>query len=751
MTDSQKYLCIHGHFYQPPREDPWLGFVPPEGSAGPEHDWNERIARESYAPLSRARVLGENGRISEIVNCYEYMSFNFGPTLMHWMQRGDPDTYARIIEGDRLSAERTGHGNAMAQIQHHVIMPLASERDKKVETAWAIADFQGRFKRDPQGMWLSEAAADLPTLDVLAKAGIRFTVLAPGQAEAVTDESGRWRNIHEHELDISLPYEVELPSGRSIAVFFYNGGISQAVAFERLLASGETFLSRLAGASHPGLLSLATDGETYGHHFTFGEMALAYVLTQIRDNGQVNGGLKLTNFARFLAENPPRFKARIKEPSSWSCAHGVDRWRSDCGCTTGGEPGWTQAWRAPLRAALENCRDAVDKHFFSAGADLFKDPEAALLDYGKVIVNSENKKKFVSKHFSSKSNAVAQWKLLTMQRNSLASMASCSWFFEDLDRLEAVNAMRYALRAMELMAETGGPELLDVFAENVGIARSNRREALTGRDLFTNHVLPARETPVSIIAQAVAARSGTLKAGDKIKAEWPYVVAEISIDSARFRLIGGTAVIRRLLTGEEQSWQWSAEHEVGDLLTARYKAAVLEDNSGLSGIPAFETGSLTWRKRQALAVASAERLEAEAWDYGLTVAENLIRAFQPLGVSQESQNRAWVWGRFRAPLTYLFVLGRAEGTPGREALKSFLAGIGPCEPEKEAARRRVEEKLSAYLNNEPPGLEIALEMLQRSGEIGLDLDLWKVQNLIWDGMRGREDAADLVHALNFQA
>jgi hypothetical protein len=392
----------------------------------------------------------------------------------------------------------------------------------------------------------------------------------------------------------------------------------------------------------------------------------------------------------------------------------------------------------------------VDRHFFSTGSGLFKDPENALLDYGKVIADRGHKDKFASKHLISESNSTEAWKLLVMQRNSMASMASCSWFFEDLDRLEPVNAMRYALRAMELMSETGGPKLYDRFAEDAAGARSNRSGSLTGRELFTNHVLPARETPASIIAQAVAARSGALKAGDRVEAEWPYVIAEITIDSARFGLIGGTAVIRGLLTGEEQSLQWSAEHDDGDLMTARYRAAALEGGAGLSGIPAFETGNLTWRKRQALAVAAAERLEAEAWDHGLAAAKNLIRAFQPLGVDQERQNRAWVWGRFRGPLTYLFVLGEAEDAPGREALGGFLAGIGPCEPEKEAARRRVEEKLAAYLNNEPPGLEITLEMLHRSAEIGLDLDLWCAQNLVWDNLRGREDASGLIEALNFQ-
>jgi hypothetical protein len=732
MQSAEKHLCIHGHFYQPPREDPWLGFVPPEGSAGPEHDWNERICRESYAPLARARVLGDAGRIREIVNCYEYMSFNFGPTLMHWLERGDSATYERIIQGDRDSARRLGHGNAMAQIQHHTIMPLASERDKKIETAWAVADFQARFGRDPEGVWLSEAAADLPTLDVLAEAGLRFTVLAPGQAAAVTDLSGRWRDADENGLDISAPYEVELPSGRSIAVFFYNGGISRAVAFERLLQSGEALLSRLAEASHAGLLSLATDGETYGHHFPFGEMALAYVLTRIRDDGDPDaGGLRLTNFAAFLAENPAGRKARIKEPSSWSCVHGVERWRSDCGCSTGGRPGWSQAWRAPLRAALADCRDNVDKHFFAVGADLFHEPGAALEGYGSVVADPGSMDEFAAIHFTPDADRPTAWKLLVMQRNSLASMASCSWFFDDLDRLEPINGMRYALRAMDIMRETGGEDLVPGFIRAMEAARSNREAGRTGRDLFEAHVLPARETPASIVAQAVAYRTGGLKTGTSMKASWPYVHASVEVESARLDFAGGTVRLIGRQTGEESILQWSVETDGGSLIDGAYRAVPLGGRDPASS-PAFRTGGLTWRKRQALGVGIAERLENARWERDVEAARELLSSFQHLAESQQFQNRAWTWDRFRAALAYLFVTGAAEQARGRTALAFFLRQAGPCEPEKEAVRRRVEAQIVEYLQNEPPGIEATAEVLSRAAEIGLPLDFWTAQNIVWD-------------------
>ena len=422
-------LCIHGHFYQPPREDPWLGRILPEGSAAPSRHWNERICRESYAPLARARRLDGSGRIIELLNCYEWLSFNVGPTLLSWMERSAPETYARILEADRASLARLGHGNALAQVYHHVIMPLTSDANKALEVGWAVDDFTARFGRAPEGMWLAETAVDTPTLTALATAGITFTILAPSQATAVSDDGRNWREVDAGSLDIGQPYKVALPSGRSMAVFFYHGPLSQAVAFDRLLADGEQFFRRLSGAAGPGLLALATDGETYGHHFTFGEMALAYVLDQARSG---RDGLSLTNFATVLAKEPPRRFVRIREASAWSCAHGVERWRADCGCTTGGHPGYNQRWRAPLRRALDRLDTRLTDHFTAAGRELFPDPQAALLAYGQVMAASLSPEAFEAAHMApelDQAGRATAWKLLSMRKWGLASLASCAWFF----------------------------------------------------------------------------------------------------------------------------------------------------------------------------------------------------------------------------------------------------------------------------------------------------------------------------------
>jgi alpha-amylase/alpha-mannosidase (GH57 family) len=403
--------------------DPWLAAVLPEGSAAPCTDWNQRITRESYAPLARARRLDNLGRISEVLNCYEWMSFNAGPTLLNWMAKADPDLVSLMVRADRASIERLGHGNALAQAYHHMIMPLATAEDRAIEIRWAIDDFRHYFGREPEGMWLPECAADLPTLESLAGQGIRFVILAPRQAAAVV-ENGTAFPVNERSLKAGEPYRVALPSGKSITAVFYHGGVSQAIAFEGLLRNGENFWQRIVGEAgnlarqgrESSLLTLATDGETYGHHFTFGEMALAYVLAQ-GASGRDN--IHLTNLPAYIAAHPPVREVLIREPSSWSCAHGVERWRGDCGCTDGGHPGWNQRWRGPLRSALDVARDAVKQHFFTAGQECFKDAGAALAAYGEVLAAPQKAASFAAAWFTG-NGAVHDkaWKLLAC-RNSL--------------------------------------------------------------------------------------------------------------------------------------------------------------------------------------------------------------------------------------------------------------------------------------------------------------------------------------------
>ena len=346
----KKYVTIHGHFYQPPRENAWLETIEVQESAAPYHDWNERINEECYAPNATARVLTGRQLISKIKNNYAGISWNMGPTLLSWLQEHDEATYERLLQADRDSIDRFGgHGSALAQSYNHIIMPLANERDKQTQIRWGITDFEQRFGRKPEGMWLSETATDTATLEALVDNGIKFTILAPRQCKSVRHESSDdWHEVH-GGVDSRRAYRCPLPSGRSIDLFFYNGDVSKAVAFEGLLNDGRSLADRLMNSLDVNddvqIAQIATDGESYGHHHAKGEMALASCLGHIEDNPD----FELTNYGQFLELHPPEWEARIHENSSWSCVHGVERWRSNCGCHTGGGPGWHQRWRAPLR------------------------------------------------------------------------------------------------------------------------------------------------------------------------------------------------------------------------------------------------------------------------------------------------------------------------------------------------------------------------------------------------------------------
>lgn len=507
-------LCVHGHFYQPPRFDPWLEEVLPEASAAPFHNWNQRICRECYFPLAYARRMDSNGYIFNMINCYEYMSFNFGPTILSWMERHSPDTYKMILEGDRKSVERFGHGNAMAQVYHHVIMPLSTDHDREVEIAWSLIDFEHRYGRKAEGIWLAETAVCTETLECLTRAGLKFTILAPRQAEAVAGlEDENWQEVDEGSLDTSKPYLVKLPSGNEISVFFYDGPLSQAVAFEKLLQDGRGFWDRLLSRKDSSLLSLATDGESYGHHFKFGEMALAYVLEQALST---HSPLTLTNYASYLEENPPEARVRIGEKTSWSCIHGIERWREDCGCKDGGHAHWNQRWRKPLRRSLNLLKYYIDEYYRKTGAAYFKDEFKALMNYGGCLCGAVEKDDFLQTHQLRQldgAEKVEALKLLEMQRVGLASFASCAWFFDDIARIEPLNALSYALRGMEMLKDLGGPDVETEFLEVLEEAYSNDHQKGDGRQVWSKLVKPRRIGPVqmALTARAIAAPDQDIK------------------------------------------------------------------------------------------------------------------------------------------------------------------------------------------------------------------------------------------------
>ncbi len=748
----QSRLCIHGHFYQPPREDPWMDSIFPEGSAAPATNWNERICAESYAPLAWARRLDGHGRIIEIMNCYEYMSFNFGPTLLTWMARRAPEVYARVLEGDANSLARLGHGNAIAQIYHHIIMPLATDLEKRAEIAWALADFEARYKRPAEGMWLSEAAVDTRTLDLLAQAGVRFTILAPRQASAVAPlDRDDWTAVDESGLDIRQPYLVELPEGRSIAVYFYDGPLSQAVAFEGLLRHGDCFWGRLSSIAAQeggrGLLALATDGETYGHHFKFGEMALAFALSQARAGVD---GCTLTNYAAYLAENPPQMRARIRENSSWSCVHGVERWRADCGCCAEHRPGWNQRWRGPLRDGLTAVKKRLDEHFLTLGSGLFQNPEDALVNYGRVLSGLETPNEFAAARLKKGLDATARdtaWKLLTMEKWGLSSFASCAWFFDDLGRIEPLNALTFALRAMQLGARTGLEDLEPLLLSHVGKASSNDPTLGDGMDLWNHEVRPRRESPETIIAQALLrlwAEERLPKPGDSASVHWPGLSGRVEMLEAGGPQGPGHRTGRACIlwahesAGDDCDWAWELP-QGGDPLAGCIR---LGGGAGKC-IPA---AYIPWSKRQELALAWVRNAEAEQWGRQVERTRLGAHLFLPYREAQTTQTAAERWDRLWSALCWQWIMG--EVAASRDFL-AFLAERGKDHPEHTLLTKRVGRAVTGLLDADTPDAQELRGVITRAGQVSVAPDLREAQNRYWTRLRDDRAADEVGLALGF--
>ncbi|WP_347272666.1 DUF3536 domain-containing protein [Candidatus Kuenenia sp.] len=504
----ERYICIHGHFYQPPRENPWLEDVELQDSAYPYHDWNERITAECYAPNATSRILDVDGRIVDIVNIYSKISFNFGHTLLSWMEKHKPDVYQAILDADKLSREHfSGHGSALAQIYNHLIMPLANKRDKYTQVIWGLRDFQSRFGRDAEGMWLPETAVNTETLEVLAELGIKFTVLAPRQAlkmKKMTDQN--WIVMENGEIDPTTPYICKLPSGRSICIFFYDGPISQDIAFGSLLKNGENFATRLLSAftenrDWPQLVHIATDGETYGHHHFKGDMALAYCLYYIESKNLA----KITNYGEYLEKHPPMFEAKIKENTSWSCIHGVERWKDNCGCCSGRHPGWTQEWRAPLRTAMDKLRDKLAAIYETEAGKYLKNPWSARDAYIEVIRDRSEAtvRRFLENQAietPAKEEIIKILKLLEMQRNAMLMYTSCGWFFDEISGIETVQITQYAARAIHLAEEFSDSAVEPEYRALLKGIKSNVPKYENGDKIYELFVKPCKINLLNVCA-----------------------------------------------------------------------------------------------------------------------------------------------------------------------------------------------------------------------------------------------------------
>jgi len=767
-----KWVCIHGHFYQPPRENPWLEAIEPQPSAHPYHDWNERITAECYRPNTAARVVDNTNTIIRIVDNYQRMSFNVGPTLMSWLDEHAPDVHAALVTADRESVARFGgHGSAMAQAYNHMIMPLASPRDRTTQVRWGIADFTKRYGRAPEGMWLPECAVDTPSLEALAAEGIAFTVLAPSQAKAWRPPDGQWRN---NLIDPGRAYRCALPSGRAIDLFFYDGATSQAVAFERLLSNGHQIIARMTARGDlegggPPLCHIATDGETYGHHHRYGDMALAWALSQVENGWQ---GTRLTNYAEYRAVHPATWEVQIAENTSWSCAHGVSRWQDDCGCNSGGKPGWRQEWRRPLRDALDWLRDRAVSILDGIGGELFRDPWAARDAYIDVLLDRGNGARdgFLAAHAHHELDAgqrVRALSVMEMARHAMLMFTSCGWFFDDLSGIETVQCMQYAARVAELIAQVGGADVEQELVERLGHARSNIRDEGDGRHVWAMRVRPARVDPEKICAHVAVHTLVDPEAEiDATTTVYGYTVEFVDrIDqrSGRARMAVGTVRVRSQLTelattlcfagihlGEQHvtggvreppdapTWAGIVEELTGALQTADVFAAQRAIDRHFPGAQLSLGALLPGSRMRVLtavlgdAIAMAENQLGGVYDHHVPLIRWLVGRELPvpevLHTTAEATLRRRVLANLRA------------NDPSFAALRQHIIEaleikVGLDTPEialaASDALRRLIERLGHGDAIDPTALEIVTRAAEVASRMRSSVDLWFAQNATW--------------------
>jgi alpha-amylase/alpha-mannosidase (GH57 family) len=779
-------ICIHGHFYQPPRENAWLEEIETEDSARPFHDWNERVAAECYGPNSASRILDREGKIADIVNNYSRISFNFGPTLLLWMKDHDPEVYGSILRADKESAARfSGHGGALAQGYNHMIMPLCNARDKQTQVVWGIRDFEHRFGRKPEGMWLPETAVDSETLDVLAAQGIKFTILAPHQAAAIRPKGEKeWRELKGASLDPRKPYSCPLPSGRTIALFFYDGLIAHDVAFGGLLKDGENFARRLLGGfAHDDniaqLVHIASDGETYGHHRRFGDMALAYCLSRIESIGQA----QLTVYGEHLEKNPPVDEVRIFKNSSWSCPHGVERWRSDCGCNTGMHPGWKQAWRAPLRQAMDWLRDTLAVVYEKEMGQLVRDPWKAREDYIDVVLDrsADNISDYLSRQTSRKLAAEEvsrALRLLEMQRNAMLMFTSCGWFFDDISGIESVQVLQYAARAMQLARELGSAGLEPKYLAILGKAPSNVPEEKNGKRVYARLVKPAALDLLRVGAHyavsslfeeyadtaafgAFTARGEAChlsRAGrQKVAVGRVRVRAEIIRDEADIafavlhlgdlNLMGGV----NLFQGDEVLE--SMRREIEEAFGRGDIPRVIEVMDRHFGSHSYSLRHLFRDERRKVIgqILEAPLMEIQS-SFHQIYEDNypMMLALKDMGIPLP--------GFFSAPLEFILNKDLERLLRGPEIdmvkLKAIAREFGNWELEPDrsslgyAATRKINVLMSEASREPSPAepLKTVDSLLAALGGLGLGIDLWKSQNIFFFSLRGKlsgmKEAAD---------
>jgi alpha-amylase/alpha-mannosidase (GH57 family) len=765
----ERYICIHGHFYQPPRENAWLEYIERQDSAYPFHDWNERVTAECYAPNTASRILDNEDYITRIVNNYAKISFDFGPTLLMWLETNEPEVYRAIIDTDKASQQTfSGHGSALAQAYNHLIMPLANRRDKYSQVLWGIRDFEHRFGRKPEGMWLPETAVDLETLDIMAEKEIKFTILAPHQASRIRQiGTDTWSEVSNGSIDPMMPYELNLPSGRKINLFFYDSLIAHSVAFEDLLKSGFDFANRLVDTfseecTSPQLIHIATDGETYGHHRRFGDMALAFALHYIEDNNLAG----ITNYGEYLEKHPPTYEVEIIEDTSWSCSHGVERWRSDCGCNTGKNPKWNQAWRAPLREALDWLRDALSSEYENMAAQFLKDPWAARDDYIQVILDrsADNVQGFLERHRTrelGEAEVIKVLKLLELQRHAMLMYTSCGWFFNEISGIETVQVIQYAGRVVQLAQELSGDDLEAKFLERLELAKSNIAKHGDGKLIYEKFVKPAM-VDLTKVAAHFAVSSLFEEYGKQAEIDCYHIDIEDyqSFVTGRPKLAVGRVKVTSMITWESSLLCFGVLHFGDHNVNAGVRACqgeqayqeMLQELNTTFATADFPEVIRLLDKHFGTSTYSIKNLfrdeQREVLDNILQSALSEIEAayhsvyeryYPPMRFLSEAGNPVPRGFRFAADFILNSDLCRALGSESLdlEHIRSLLDEIETWEVELDTEglsyqlQQTLERMMTGFVTA-PEDDELLKELLaatQMASTLPFTVDLWKVQNL----------------------
>ena len=760
-------LVVHGHFYQPPRENPWTERVPVEASAAPFHDWNERVTAECYRPNGWARIVDEHERVVALENNYANLSFNVGPTLAAWLAEHDRPVLDQMVAGDGAG------GGGIAQAYNHLILPLASDRDVRTQIRWGLADFEHRFGRAAEGMWLPETAVNDRVLRILAEEGVRFTVLAPSQARRVRPmHDGRllgqdepWSEVDAGSLDTRHAYRWCDGDDESVGIdlVFYDGALSHDVAFGMRTTSAQVLVGRVLGAAEDGgLVCIASDGETFGHHHHFAERALAYALPVEAPRR----GVTVTTIGAYLDAHPPVWQAEVHE-SAWSCVHGVDRWRRDCGCSTGGAPGAQQRWREPLRDALDLLRDVGIEVFERRGADVLADPWAARDDYIDVVLGTTSIDDFAERHVTG--DLVEALTLLEQQRHALLMYTSCAWFFWDLAGIETVQCLRYAARALDLLAELDEKPPTHELLEILSRAESNQPGEGTGRDVWERHVLPSRVDAARVVAHvALADLLEGKRPGGRLTTFDVHPVDHVHADRGTLTLCAGTIEVVHRRTRRRSRHAYAALHLGGlEVMGAVRDADASRDSGALRALAAALEGGD--RVTQLLRIIGddfgpsefgleaalpdvADEIVAGAADaleerfanaYGRLFAENraTFRSLATAGFALPEDLRAAAEVAFDRRLEAELLNHAYDDAVAvvQEGIETGLRIDGPRA--REALDRTLLQAVQQAIGGDSAAVDAALALLRLAGTLGISLDLGAAQEALYDALRARRTAS----------